>query len=195
MLAEFFAVVKGNGMPAVLRQRKKQVHDFFPSLIGPSAGKLAGQEIAALAIDERHEHALFPAAADDGVPLEIPQPLPVVDDLRTSINLHTPGNSANFRRVAALPASPQVRFPVLAVGIALGPCVNGLRRYMPLGLVRMLPLEASGNLVRRPLQRESLADGCIQLGPLQLAHQGTIPPPRGRLLLGMSRKVSAIRPT
>jgi hypothetical protein len=99
-------------------------------------------------------------------------PQPLFDDFRALVNASgIPGGSGVFPPVRTLPATPQKRFPVLAVIILLDPGVDRLRGNATLGTLLLHP---SLDLFRRPLVRQSSTDDLVDLGIFHLTYQGTL---------------------
>src|SRR5262245_43580431 len=163
MLGEFLAVVKRHRVTLVGGKRRKQVFDLLPRPRGCAILELGGQQVTTLAVHERHQAAAL-AVADDGVSLEVTQPLPPVRRGGATFDAHLTGNSPSAWRLLGLAAATEKRLPVLRVLVLLDPGVDGLGRDVKTNIPRLSELQTPGNLVRRPLLRQMPADGGIQLG-------------------------------
>lgn len=87
-----------------------------------------------------------------------------------------------FPAAGALAATPQQRFPVLAIRILLDPGVDRLRRNAPLGVLLLHPAR---DLFRRPLLRQGSTDGVVDFRIVHLADQGTFLSPLLRLAMSL----------
>jgi len=124
-------------------------------------------------------------------PSKSPKPQPFFDHFRAQVNAGgIARRSRIFPPVGTFPATPQQRFPVLAVLVLLDPGVDRLRRNAALGTLLLHP---SLDLFRRPLLRQSGTDGLVDLGIFHLPYQGTLLPPPLGLPLGLCGIVLALR--
>ena len=78
---------------------------------------------------------------------------------------------AFFRREGRLPRRRRNAAPVLAMVVLFDPVVDRLRRHLAVGAVGMLLRETPGDLLRRPLVRQPMADRFVDLGIVHLADQ------------------------
>src|SRR5487761_225832 len=189
---ELRAVVERDRVATFLVQFLETLFESLMHVVGMLGAHFEYDRVPRLAVDQRGQTARA-RRAEHRVAFEVAESRTLFDDFRTIGDPRAPGGFRRFSAVGPLAAPPQERLPMLAVFVLFDPGVDGLGRDAKPRLVGSLLLQTAGDLLGRPLLRQTVADEGIDLRIVRLARQRTFSAPALGRSLGLGRVIRLAR--
>jgi len=181
---EFGTVVERDRSAMRFVQLPQTLFEFLMHVVRVLGLDLDDNRESRLAVDQRRQAARA-RRAEHRVAFEVAQTKPLLDDLGAIVDPRRIAGGRRFSPAGTLAATPQVRLPVRTVLASLDPCVDRLRRNDLLRTVGIPLLHPTGDLRRRPIVCQTVANDFVDFLFVHLTHDRTFLPPALGLTLGL----------